>query len=101
MNIWTKRSLAVLAAVLLLAGGCKKRETATGDAATETIAPAAPQPAPTGTDAMTQTVDIEDSRSDAEGGGLTDTAHPATTTTTATTATTTATTPRPPTTTTR
>jgi hypothetical protein len=35
---------------------------------TQTIAPAAAQPAPNGNDAMTQTVDVEDSRSVAEGG---------------------------------
>ena len=35
---------------------------------TQTIAPAAAQPAPNGNDAMTQTVDVEDSRSEAEGG---------------------------------
>ena len=34
---------------------------------TRTIAPAAAQPAPNGNDAMTQTVDVEDSRSVAEG----------------------------------
>ena len=39
---------------------CKKRETAAG--ATETIAPAEPKPVPTDSDAMTQTVDVEDSR---------------------------------------
>ena len=95
MKNWTMRFLVVIAATLVLAGGCKRREHATET--TETIAPAAPQPAPTGTDAMTQTVDIEDSRSEAEGGALTDTAH--TTTTAATT--TTAPPPPPPTTTTR
>ena len=102
MNNWTKGSVVILAAVLVFAGGCRRHEK-TGDAATETIAPAAPQPEPTGTDAMTQTVDIEDSRSEAEGGALMDTAHTTTTATTATatTATTTAAAPPPPTTTTR
>ena len=38
---------------------------------TQTIAPAAAQPAPNGNDAMTQTVDVEDSRSVAEGGATT------------------------------
>jgi hypothetical protein len=38
---------------------------------TQTIAPAAAQPAPNGSDAMTQTVDVEDSRSVAEGGATT------------------------------
>ena len=40
---------------------------------TQTIAPAAAQPAPNGNDAMTQTVDVEDSRSVAEGGVTTTT----------------------------
>jgi hypothetical protein len=56
-------------ALLLLAGGCKGRESAAGGA-TETIAPAQPKPDATGSDAMTQTVDVEDSRSEAEGAGL-------------------------------
>ena len=88
MKNWTKCSAVILAAMLALAGGCHRGEHG-NDAANATIAPAAPQPDTTGTDALTQTVDIEDSRSEAEGGGLTDTgrtaATPATTTTTATT----------------
>ena len=40
---------------------------------TQTIAPAAAQPAPNGNDAMTQTVDVEESRSVAEGGVTTTT----------------------------
>ena len=43
---------------------------------TQTIAPAAAQPAPNGNDAMTQTVDVEDSRSVAEGGVTTAPAKP-------------------------
>lgn len=62
--------LILLAAVLALPA-CRDRESAAGGEATETIEPAKPQPAPTGTDAMTQTVDIEQGRTDAEGGGLT------------------------------
>jgi hypothetical protein len=61
--------LVVLLAALALPA-CRNRETAGGEA-TETIEPAAPQPAPTGTDAMTQTVNVEQGRSEAEGGGLT------------------------------
>jgi hypothetical protein len=38
---------------------------------TQTIAPAVAQPAPTGTDSMTQTVDVEDSRSEDDGGSIT------------------------------
>jgi hypothetical protein len=71
-----KRSIAsivVLTAVLTLAlAGCKGREQqGAGGEPTETIAPATPQPAPTGTEAMTQTVDVEAGRSEAEGGVLT------------------------------
>lgn len=41
----------------------------------DTVAPAAPKPVPdTSTDSMTQTVDIEDSRSMAEGGTAADSA---------------------------
>ena len=65
---------------------CRGRESAATDG-TETIAPAKPQPEDTGTDAMTQTVDIEDSRSEAEGASLTQGNPPATTATTSTTTT--------------
>lgn len=101
MKTSTLRLAVVLLGVALAVGGCKKiRERSSGSSgATETIAPANPQPDQTGTDAMTQTVDIEDSRSEAEGAALNNTAT-ATTSTTATTATTT-TRPPPPTTTTR
>jgi hypothetical protein len=61
----------MLMALLLAAGACRRGRAAGGPASTETIAPSAPQPAPTGTDAMTQTVDIEDSRSEEDGGMLT------------------------------
>ena len=59
-----------LICLLVLSCGRKEEGTAGGDA-TETISPAVAQPSPTGTDAMTQTVDIEDSRSVAEGGTAT------------------------------
>ena len=75
-----KTALAILA-LLLVVAGCKGRMAGGGGAGhTETIAPAASKPAPTTPDAMTQTVDIEDSRTEAEGGVLTDTASTATTT---------------------
>jgi len=77
--------LAVIAAVL---GGCKGRESASADK-TETIAPAQPKPGATDSDAMTQTVDVEDGRSEAEGGALSTTATTTTTTTTSSTTTTT------------
>jgi hypothetical protein len=100
------RSLLVVLLIGVAALACRK-EKPTGEAggATETIAPAQPQPDATGTGDLTQTVDIEDSRSEAEGGVLTSPNAPTTTgaagttTTTATTTTTTGTTP--PTTTTR
>ncbi|MDQ3280951.1 MAG: hypothetical protein M3Q69_06030 [Acidobacteriota bacterium] len=65
--------LVVLAALALAFPGCKGREKAAGGAGgTETIAPAPPQPATANdSDALTQTVDVEAGRSDAEGGGLT------------------------------
>lgn len=50
--------------------GCRGRNEASTSSQTNTIAPAVAQPAPTGTDALTQTVNIEDNRSAAEGAGL-------------------------------
>lgn len=96
------RFVVFLAVSTVVLAGCHRETKATGSAATETIAPAAPQPEATGTDAMTQTVDIEDSRSEADGGALTSPnakVPPASTSTTATT--TTAATTTQPTTTTR
>jgi hypothetical protein len=90
--------LIILLTATLALPACGKRESAAaGGESTETIAPASPQPAPTGTDAMTQTVDVEHGRSEAEGGGLTT----APDTTATTTTTTTGTVAYPPTTTTR
>ena len=61
-------SLAVLSLSLaLLSGACGGNENASGES-TATIAPAAAKPDETGTDALTQTVDIGDGRTDAEGG---------------------------------
>ena len=67
----------VLVSVLMLlalvaASGCHRKKQPNTPAATQTIAPAVAQPDPTGTDAGTQTVDIDDSRSEDEGGILTD-----------------------------
>lgn len=58
-----KRTIAsavvVLAVLMLAIPGCKGRENAgAGGESTETIAPATPQPEATGTEAMTQTVDV-------------------------------------------
>lgn len=54
--------------LLVAAGsGCRRdHERAGGAVQTQTIAPAAAQPAPN--DAMTQTVDVEEGRSEEEGG---------------------------------
>lgn len=98
-----KASIVVLTLLLVAALACRKSETTTEG--TETIAPAAPQPADSTdtAEALTQTVDVETGRSEAEGGALT--APGATTTTTGTTGTTATTTApaatAPPTTTTR
>jgi len=100
----TIRSLVVVLSLPLAIGACKPKEkAATNGEVTGTIAPAQPQPEATGTDAMTQTVEVTDGRSVSEGGALaegstTDTSPLTDTVTTATTATSTA---PPPTTTTR
>jgi hypothetical protein len=58
--------------VLTIAVACNRREGAGPTSAeTQTVAPPDPREAPTDTDAMTQTVSIEDSRSEADGGVLT------------------------------
>ena len=98
MNKSLLRALLVVLLIGLAALACR-REKATGQSGetTQTIAPAQPQPDATGTGDLTQTVDIEDGRSEAEGGVLTSSNPSATTDTTATTATTvTTTTTAPP-----
>ena len=67
----TIRSLVAALSILLALGACKGREdgAAQGEV-TGTIAPAKPQPEATGTDAMTQTVELGDGRSVSEGGAL-------------------------------
>lgn len=67
-------SLLMMLTLALAAGGCRGRKSssATGTAQnTQTIAPAAAQPAVNGGDAVTQTVDVEDGRSEEDGGVLT------------------------------
>ena len=82
------RSLFALSLLMVAFLGCRQEKTAqTTTGTTQTIAPAAAPSSPNGSDALTQTVDIEDSRSEAEGGSLTSTAV-ARTSTTATAATT-------------
>ena len=63
----------ILLSLILALAACRRSHEsgdASGAPATQTIAPAQAEPTPTGTDAMTQTVDIEDSRSEEEGGVL-------------------------------
>ena len=67
-----KNALVGFAVIAMICVGCKGRESASGGA-TETIAPAEPKPASTDSDAMTQTVDVEAGRSEAEGGTATTT----------------------------
>ena len=70
-------TLSLLVMMMMLAfaaAGCRGRKSssATGTAQnTQTIAPAAAQPAVNGGDAVTQTVDVEDGRSEEDGGVLT------------------------------
>jgi len=66
-------SILIVLMFALAAAGCRGRKSsATGTAATtQTIAPAAAQPAVNGGDAVTQTVDVEDGRSEEDGGVLT------------------------------
>jgi hypothetical protein len=61
-------SLLMIVAALLTAGCHRSRPGGNSGVQTETIAPANAQPAPTGTDALTQTTEVEDSRSEADGG---------------------------------
>jgi hypothetical protein len=74
-------TFACLVALALAAYACRERKQAgnKGTVQTQTVAPAAAQPSANGTDAMTQTVDVGDGRSEADGGVVTDTA-PGTTT---------------------
>ena len=70
----TATLLLMMLTLALAADGCRGRKSssATGTAQnTQTIAPAAAQPAVNGGDAVTQTVDVEDGRSEDDGGVLT------------------------------
>jgi hypothetical protein len=81
----TIRGLVVAVALLAAVSACKGKETAREET-TATIAPAKPQPAETGTDAMTQTVELGDGRPVSEGGVSTDATATAPATDTAATA---------------
>ena len=61
---------AILVSFIVLVAACRGHRAAENGstATTQTVAPAAAQPAPTGTDAMTQTVDVGDGRSEEDGG---------------------------------
>lgn len=64
-----KKTALVILVLAVVAGGCKARHgNAQNSQKTETMAPAAPATTPETSDPMTQTVDVEDSRSVAEGG---------------------------------
>ena len=68
----TSWKLMLVLALALAAAACHRgANDPAHNVQTQTIAPAAAQPAPNGSDAMTQTVDVEDSRSEAEGGTAT------------------------------
>jgi ABC-type Fe3+-hydroxamate transport system substrate-binding protein len=63
-----KKTILLLILVALLPAGCSRHKSGgPGSQTTQTIAPAPGMPAPTGTDAMTQTVEVDDSRSEADG----------------------------------
>ena len=68
-------SFPIVMTLVFLAGGCRWGKSSSADpaspATTQTIAPAAARPAPNGGDAVTQTVDVEDGRSEDDGGVLT------------------------------
>ncbi|MEA2338662.1 MAG: hypothetical protein QOE82_2669 [Thermoanaerobaculia bacterium] len=67
-------SLVLVMTFMLFAAGCRGRNassTTSTAPTTQTIAPAAGQPAANGGDAVTQTVDVEDGRSEDDGGVLT------------------------------
>lgn len=65
------RKLLLITSLPLVLVACRGREgAAQGAQTTQTIAPAAAKPAPEDNEALTQTVDIEDGRSEAEGGVL-------------------------------
>ena len=60
--------VVIVVSVVLAVTACRRYSgAATPAQTTQTVAPAAAQPAPTGTDAMTQTVNVDDGRSEEEG----------------------------------
>jgi len=59
--------ILMLAAFLSASCARHKNGAAASQPTTQTISPAAAQPAPDGTDTMTQTVEVDDSRSESDG----------------------------------
>jgi hypothetical protein len=93
--------MILFAALALTACPRHEQKHDAGAATTQTIAPAAARPDTAGTDAMTQTVEVDDSRSEEDGGVITNPKSTAktgaaTSTTTAKTSTATTTTTAPP-----
>lgn len=72
MTTRVRNRVLILSTIVILFAACHRRESHTSGTSqtptTQTIAPADARPAPTGTDAMTQTVEVEDSRSEEDGG---------------------------------
>jgi hypothetical protein len=62
-----KPLLPLLLAALICAACARHKSGAAPQPTTQTIAPADAQPAPNGTDPMTQTVEVDDSRSESDG----------------------------------
>ena len=63
-----KTTVFLLVIAMSLCGCDRVSRGNTGSVKTETIKPAEAKPAPTGTEALTQTTEVEDSRSEGEGG---------------------------------
>ena len=63
------KTILVLTLAAFAAAGCNRAKSgpAGSQQTTQTIAPVDGQPAPNGSDTMTQTVDVDDSRSEADG----------------------------------
>ena len=74
MKKTARLSLLIVLSLALSILGCRGRKSSEATSTTpttQTIAPAAGQPSTNGGDAVTQTVDIEDGRSEDDGGVLT------------------------------
>jgi len=66
------KRLFIFFSILMAIAGCRRHEAPASQkgtpVTTHEIAPATARPSPTGTDAMTETVEVEDSRSEEDGG---------------------------------